>query len=519
MGISDLGSLPGMRVRRLVFWALLLAPVFLSFKILNLDIKTLVSGFPYAVSLIREMFPPDFSGWRRIIFLGAETICMAISGTFLGIMLSIPLGFLSARNTTPNKYVYRLSRSFVSLMRSIPEILYALIFVVSLGMGPVAGIMALTAGTMGLLSKFYAEAVESIDPHPIEAVRATGACSLSVIRHAIFPQVLPLFMGYNLYLLDHNIRVAMAIGIVGAGGLGIELFTQMRAFQYQKVAAILIVVLLLVSFIDRLSAYLRKAITEGRLLGANTSAKDLLLSAALAAITISAFYFFPVSLAEVFKGVPSIVNFISQAFPPDLSDLALYTKLMTETAAIGICATFLAIVMSVPLGLFTARNITHNSFLYNIAKEITNFFRAMPELVFALVFVAAVGLGPLAGVLAISLHTAGFLGKFYAEAIEHVDPNPVEAVEATGARFSQRIGHSIFPMVLPLFNSYNLLLLDRNIRASTVMGIVGAGGIGFELIMNARLFEHRKTCTIIIIILLTILAVEWVSSHVRKRVV
>jgi phosphonate transport system permease protein len=121
--------------------------------------------------------------------------------------------------------------------------------------------------------------------------------------------------------------------------------------------------------------------------------------------------------------------------------------------------------------------------------------------------------------MAIGLHTTGFLGKFYAEAIENLDPNPIEAVDATGARFSQKISHAVMPLMMPLFNSYNLFLLDRNIRASTVMGIVGAGGIGFELIMNTRLFEMQKTATIIIVILIAILGVEWVSTYLRKRVV
>jgi phosphonate transport system permease protein len=138
---------------------------------------------------------------------------------------------------------------------------------------------------------------------------------------------------------------------------------------------------------------------------------------------------------------------------------------------------------------------------------------------FALIFVAAVGLGPFAGVLAIAIHTAGFLGKFYAEAIENVDPKPVEAVEATGARFIQRIRHAVFPQVMPLFNSYNLYILDRNIRASTVIGIVGAGGIGFDLVMSMKLFEYQKTATLILIILFTIMLVDGLSSYLRKKVV
>lgn len=519
MRLSGLNPQSVKRIRVLTLWMFFVSLLYVSFKNIHVDLEGLINGIPYGISLVGEMFPPNFSGWRKILFLTAETIAMGFWGTLLGILISLPLGFFAAKNTSPHAIVFNLIKILIDFFRSIPEILYAVIFVISLGMGPLAGVMALMVGTVGMLSKFYAESIESIDPKPVEAVRATGGHSLSVIRHAVFPQVFPLFMAYNLYMLDHNIRVAMAIGIVGAGGLGVELFTQMRRFQYSKVSAILIIILLLVTVIDRLSAYLRKGITDGTLLEGKQRRKEMLLLAVLSTIAISSIYFIPISFKELYRGLPVIYTFISDAFPPDLSQMDLYMKLMFETFAIGICGTLFAIVLSVPLGFLSAGNIAHNWFIYNGAKEIINFFRAMPELVFALIFVAVVGLGPFAGVLAISFHTAGFLGKFYAEAVENLDPGPVEATEATGARFPQVIRHTIFPMVLPLFNSYNLYLLDRNIRASTVMGIVGAGGIGFELIMSTRLFEYEKTASIIGVILVTIMVVDHVSTYLRKKVV
>ena len=229
-------------------------------------------------------------------------------------------------------------------------------------------------------------------------------------------------------------------------------------------------------------------------------AKDIILLAAMGLLTLISLYFMPVDFKEMAAGAPRIWEFLTGMFPPDFSRISVYLKLMLETVGMGISGTFLAIVLSIPLGALAARNVNRNKFIYNLVKEITNFFRAMPELVFALIFVVAVGLGPFAGVLALGLHTAGFLGKFYAEAMENVDPNPVEAVEATGARFLQRLSHSIFPQVVPLFNSYNLFILYRNIRASTIMGLVGAGGIGFELVMTSRMFEYRQMTAMLLVI-------------------
>lgn len=506
------------KVKKFMLCFLLITILALSFKTSQIDIKTFTDGIPHTLSLIKEMFPPDFTRWKRIFALTAETISVGFWGTLLGILASVPLGIFSAKNTAPNIVIYNTSKELVNLLRAVLDIIYALVFVTAVGIGPVAGVIALMLATVGLLSKFYAEAVESIDPKPVEAIEAAGSHKLSVIRHAVFPQVFPLFMGYNLYALDHNIRAAMALGLVGAGGLGIELFTQMRSFNYQKVSAILVVMLIIIIAIDRVSAYLRKGIIEGTLFRANKF-RDYLLTAIVAAIAFISIYFIPVNLKEIVYGLPRIWEFLSNMFPPERSNIPKYISLMLETIAIGICGTFFAVVISIPLGMLEARNVTHNPVISNAAREITNFLRSMPDLVFALVFVAAVGLGPFAGVLAIALHTAGFLGKFYAEAIENIDPKPVEAVEATGARFLQKIMHAVFPQVLPLFNSYNLYILDRNIRVSTVLGVVGAGGIGFELIMSIRIFEHQRTATLIIIILITIMTVDRISAYLRKRVV
>ena len=507
------------KIKGFFLWSLFIIIMILSFRVSGLDIKTLVGGLSYSVSLIKEMFPPDFSRWEKILLLSVETIAIGFWGTILGMTISFPLGFLSAKNTSDNLILYNISKGLVNFLRAIPDIMYAIVFVTSLGMGSLAGVLALALSTVGLLSKFYAEAIESIDRKPVEAIEATGSHGLGVIRHAVLPQVFPLFMGYNLYLLDHNIRAAMVLGLVGAGGLGVELFTQMRSFNYQKAAAILIIIFAIITIIDRVSAQLRKNIIEGKFMSRENRYKDSLLLLIISVIAMLSLYFIPVNFKEMAYGIPRIWEFLKGIFPPDFSGITVYVRLMLETVGMGISGTFLAVLISIPMGVLSARNVIHAPVIYNIMKEISNFFRAMPELMFALIFVAAVGLGPFAGVLAIAIHTAGFLGKFYAEAIENVDPKPVEAIEATGARFIQRIRYSVFPQVMPLFNSYNLYILDRNIRASTVMGIVGAGGIGFDLVMSMKLFEYQKTATLILIILLTVMLVDWLSSYLRKKVV
>jgi phosphonate transport system permease protein len=489
-----------------------------SFSVTEVKVSEFISGIPHMWNLISEMVPPNFSLWKNYITLTFETIGIGLWGTVIGSFIAFPIGFFAASNTAPHPIVFICAKSIVNTLRAIPELVYALLFVLSFGLGALAGVLTITFCTIALLGKFFSEAVESINMRSIEALEATGSHGINVVRHAVIPQVFPLFVSYNLYILDHNIRVAMAIGIVGAGGLGVELFRQMRTFHYPKVLAILIIMLIVVSLIDRLSSYFRNRIIKGFEDDTiNQKFYNRIVIFGLIGISLLFFYFIPISAQEIITGVPNIIQFLKDTFPPDFSKIGLYIKLMLETIAIGVSGTVVAVALSIPLGILASRNLIHSSAVYTISKEIINFFRAVPDLVFALIFVAAVGLGPFAGVLALGLHTTGFLAKMYGETIENIDPGPKEAVEATGASFLQVVKHAIFPQIIPLFNSYNLYILDRNIRSSAVLGIVGAGGIGFELTMSMRLFEYQKTLALIIIVLITIIIVDKVSEYLRRR--
>jgi phosphonate transport system permease protein len=211
-------------------------------------------------------------------------------------------------------------------------------------------------------------------------------------------------------------------------------------------------------------------------------------------------------------------DILSRMLPPDFSDFSSLVFSMIETIEIAILGTFIAIVLSIPLALFSARNIAPNIFIFFIARTITIFFRAIPEFIIAMILVIAIGFGAMPGVLALGIHTMGFLAKFYAEDIEHINKGPVEALESSGASKRQIISFAIIPQIIPSFVANNLYILDRNIRMATMLGIVGAGGIGYELQSAFRMFEYPKVSAIIIIIFVTIFIIDNVSSYIRSKI-
>lgn len=218
-------------------------------------------------------------------------------------------------------------------------------------------------------------------------------------------------------------------------------------------------------------------------------------------------------------GVPAVISLIGEMWPPDFSRAGSWLAPLLDTLAMSVAGTFIAIMLSFPLGLAAARNTTPNPVVYHVARTVLNGLRAVPELIMGIVFVAAVGFGALPGVLALGLHSVGMVGKFYAEAIEHVSPAPVEAARAVGARPVQVITHGFLPQVLPQLADVSIYRWEYNFRASTVLGLVGAGGIGFQLMAALRVLEYRQVCAIMLIILGTVTIVDGLSGWLRRRFV
>ena len=211
-------------------------------------------------------------------------------------------------------------------------------------------------------------------------------------------------------------------------------------------------------------------------------------------------------------------DIFNRMLPPDFSNLNNLILAMFETIEIAFLGTFIAIALSIPVGLFSARNLAPNYFVFLIARIITIFFRAIPEFIIAMILVIAVGFGAIPGVLALGLHTMGFLAKFYAEDIEHVNKGPIEALKSSGASKRQIISFAVIPQIIPSFVANNLYILDRNIRMATMLGIVGAGGIGYELQSSFRMFEYQKVSAIIILIFFTIFVIDHISSWIRAKI-
>jgi phosphonate transport system permease protein len=257
MTLAELGE---HRLNKYLVFILFLS--FLGWSLISVDfnIRSLVEGLPYIIDFLSCMVPPDAQAFPDLIVPAVETVQMAFLGTLFASILSIPLAVLAAKNITTSGPVQNISKGIIAFTRTVPDIVFALIFVSAVGLGPFPGVLAISLHSVGMLGKLYAEAIEEIDPHPVEALEAVGADKIQTINHAVLPQVLPSFISDTIYRFDINVREAVVLGMVGAGGIGFELIYSMRLFRYREVASILILTFILIIFSERISDALRKKI-------------------------------------------------------------------------------------------------------------------------------------------------------------------------------------------------------------------------------------------------------------------
>lgn len=222
-------------------------------------------------------------------------------------------------------------------------------------------------------------------------------------------------------------------------------------------------------------------------------------------------------LRRMADGPRAVALLAREMLPPDFSEARRWVRPLLDTFAMSVAGTALAIALSVPLAFLAARNVSPSGAAWQMARGVLNVLRAVPELIMGIVLVAAVGFGALPGVLALGIHSAGMVGKFFAEAIEHADRAPIEAARAAGASPLQVVTHGILPQVLPRLADTAIYRWEYNFRASMVLGMVGAGGIGTELVGSLRIMQYRSVFAILLVILVLVTAVDALSSWLRGR--
>lgn len=529
----------------------LLAVLALSWRAAGGDLGALLAppARDAVAGLVRGFLPPAHDPAFLSSLAGplVDTVAIAVTGLALALALALPLAWLAVSPRVlapPGRELTRAraaawvaARGLLNVLRSVPEVIWALVLVRALGLGPAAGVAALGLAYAGVLGKVLAELVEAAPPEPAAALAAAGASPLRAFVHGTLPGVFPLWASYVLYRLDCALRASAVLGLVGAGGVGLQLELSLKMLAYDEVAAMVLALLALVAAVDLASALVRRRLRRGTgplPSGAAGLRRIAALALAGAAVLAAAAARLDLPLAELASAGPlrALAASVAGSVPPDL-DPAFLRRVgpaALETLVVSVVGTALAAVLGLALAWAAAppgglddgagplRRALRTA-ARAAARGLMNLLRTLPELLWALLLVLAVGLGPFAGALALGLHTAGVLGRLYVEALEEAAPEPVAALAGAGAGRTAAALFGTLPQVAPQLVAYTLYRWEVNVRASAVLGVVGAGGLGTLLQLSLGLFQVHRTLTLVLVVVALVTAVDLVSAALRTRLV
>lgn len=528
-----------------------LTSVIWAWNSLNMSVLSFFDDLQNVVNLFKRMYPPDFGGMDRIVSLTLETLWIALLGTFGAVLLSYPLAIGAAANTTRHPIVRFVCRGIITLSRAVPELILAAIFVAAYGPGPFCGILALALHSIGMIGRLFADAIEQSSEVSGDAVTSVGATRRQRIRSAVMPQSLPSFVSTALFRLEINIRGSAVLGLVGAGGIGQVISESLETIQYKPALAAVLVVFIVILLGELLSTSIRQSLIGGvatqqqdqskwrlstfmnkrdaranlaayeerRLVPPWTSERIFRTTALFlgVALILYSIYSVEINWNYAFHNTHKMTAVLRQMFPPGAGgESSLLVKGLVESLAISIVSTFLGVLIALPLGILMARNINTRRFFSFGTRIGVLALRGIPELIIAVIFVSAMGLGPVPGTLALSVTVAVFAAKLFADSLEEVSPAPREAVIAVGASKIQEFFSAVVPQFISPFVSSYFYLLDVYFRASTVLGIVGGGGIGYLLIQSIKVYQFKITMAIVISIYVIVLAIEWLGNGMRR---
>jgi phosphonate transport system permease protein len=447
-----------------------------------------------------------------------ETVGIACGALTIALLFGTPLALVIARG---GRLGAGLANA-MSVVRAIPDLVLAIVFVVAFGLGPLPGTLALGVHYTAVVAKMYADVLNSVRRDAAEALRATGATGPAAFLVGMVPAAWNGIVGFSAYAFESIVRASVIVGVVGAGGLGAALITDINLGDYRSFFIVLAVLAVLVIAVDALAGRLRQHAPVGATIAT-------LVGIVVVGIAAFAFTDDP-PWSHLGHLGPSLVRFVRGAFPPDTSAalLDLAWRGILESLGVALVGTIVGVVLAIPFAWLVAVPIARGyargtgwrpwSFVPERAgRFVLAASRAVPPVALALVALTFVGFGAKAGAVALAIHTAAVLGKLLAESLELADRPPAEALVATGATATAAALVALVPSALPTMTAHVLYRFEWNVRASTILGMVGAGGIGQALFQAEQLFHYSEVLTYTVVIVALVLVVDAVAARIRAR--
>ena len=505
--------IPGKRwFRALAFLLLFLAAA----RFTDCSVSQFWGRRSHLTDIVSAMFPPDWGYAPRILSPLLATVQMSVTGTALGALMSLLLAPLCAENLHMPRMVRLALRLVIQVLRSFPTLILALLATFLFGLGTFSGTVAITIYTFAIMTRLTYEDIETAALEPYHALCAMGTAPSKAYFRAIVPGIAPSYFANVLYLLETNVRHSSILGYVGAGGIGLLLNEKISWREYSKVGMILLLLFLTVCVIEGISGFLSQVVREERSL--SPKGRHLFPWAAVLLILICTLGIQPPDFSHTsMQAVGAMLSGLTRPdwpffFRTDTSGLGY---LLLETVCIALVGTCVGMVLALPLSfLSTSRLMTKPVAL--LFRAVIMAIRSVPFLIYGLIFIRVSGPGPFTGVLTLGICSVGLLSKRFTEAIEALDFRAYHALEAMGIPLLLRIRYAVLPQIIPAFASAVLYRFDVNIREASVLGLVGAGGIGAPLIFAMNHYAWNEAGAIALGLIILVWVIDLLSAALRR---
>lgn len=518
-----------------------------SINSLGINLGTIVDSLDNAAAFVGRMFPLDFPPLGETLSLVFETLAIVFLATLLSVILSVPVSLAAARPTRMGTTSQWGARAVTVLCRAIPDLVLAIVFLRMFGLGATAGIIAMGIHSVGMVAKLYADAIEELDDGPRESIESAGGSRTQQITAAIPQKLLPQIIATALHRFDINLRTSVLLGYVGVGGIGLAIADSLRVLDYQRGMALAVIVLVLCILVELISGSIRamlmgsagggitggtwvdRMFNRGREPGVNdirltppwsrARLRRFLAAALIMVFTFAALWRVDISWSSLWRGLLDLPETLALFFPPSAGgSTANLLEQLLVTIQISLAATLIGAVIAIPIGILAARNVVPNKYIHQTFRVVIVVVRGIPELILAIIFVVISGLGGVAGTLALSVGAIGLLSKLIADSLEETDTRVQDAMRTAGATEPQVFFSATLRQAAPAFVAHTMYLLDTNIRSATLLGVVGAGGIGFLLLNASRINQFDVVTMVLILMVAVVLIVEGLSMWLRKVV-
>lgn len=495
-----------------------LAFIALDFTGVSLN-KSLVS----AQRFFARMVPLDFSEPGELLRLTVLTLAIVICGTVVAAIISVPVAYWAARNTSPHPVLRWIGRAITVLARAFPELILIIMLATMFSLGSLPGILAIGLHSVGMVGKLFADAIEQIDEGPRTAIRAAGATKLQEFATGILPQVTPSWIATVLHRNDINLRASAILGYVGMPGLGYELSASIQRLDYKRAMAVALILFLLCVVMELISTGIRRMVMgSGKASSTSPGAwrrrRGPVLGWTAAAVVVGSTLIAQPAWGDFLTVWGVLPQRLAAFFPLSTGEYtaAQVIKMLWDTIAIALAGTLVGAALSGIVGSFAASNVAPGGATHAVARVVLLAVRGIPELILAIVLILVTGLGGSAAALALGIGTVGLLGKLLADSIEEVDPGPERALKAVGATRPQVYFSATLPQAAPAVVGHLFYALDANVRAATVLAVVGAGGVGQAMFTAAQLSHYNVVATFALLVIAVVLALEGIAAFLRR---